>query len=239
VDVAAALVAAGLKEGPTSTDIVLAGQSIYFAPEARERLPRVAAFLQAQPWLGALFVRDDLTAACPGAMCQSAAHVYHRRSAEIIYSFAWDSAANPHGVPGTVCDGSNMAATHGAAAPYTLHNTLVAWGPAFKAEAESAVPCGIVDIAPTLLHLLGITPPPGMDGRILHEILHEGPPPASLAARREVRRMPCSAGGRTQETHYTYVAGHGYFDQAAIVPDGQMAGPSDSSDGIASDTMAD
>ena len=51
-------------------------------------------------------------------------------------------------------------------------------------HAVSDVPTGNVDIAPTLLHLLGLAPAPTMTGRVIAEGLHDGPAIASVGVER-------------------------------------------------------
>jgi predicted AlkP superfamily pyrophosphatase or phosphodiesterase len=66
------LVAAGLKASPDDKSIVCNCNSFYVAESARKRLDELIRFLAGEPWIGALFLRDDLMEACPGAMPQSA-----------------------------------------------------------------------------------------------------------------------------------------------------------------------
>jgi arylsulfatase A-like enzyme len=221
-DPTAELVAAGFKASPSSTDIVRVSNSLYLDQGARQRLPELVAFLAERSWVGALFIRDDLLPLVPEAMPQNAVMGNHRRSAEIMFSYAWTTESNGAGVPGTVASpGRSMAATHGASSPYALNNTLVAWGARIKPGIRSDAPCGIVDIAPTVLHLLGLTPPGHMDGRILAELLQGGPAPEALAVTRSSREavLRTPAGEATQVAHYSHVRGRTYLDQAAIKRD--------------------
>ncbi len=55
-----------------------------------------------------------------------------------------------------------------------MRNTLIARGPAFQRGARSDVPSGNIDVAPTVLRLLGIDDAGGMDGRVLLEGLADG-----------------------------------------------------------------
>jgi arylsulfatase A-like enzyme len=219
VDPEQKLIEAGLKASPDSCDIVRASNSLYLAGKARERLGDVVRFLLGEPWLGALFVRDDLLEACPEAMPQSAVFGAHRRSADVMFAFRWSPVENDYGVPGCVVSGSTRnVATHGSASPYDVNNCLVAWGKDIKKGVISAVPCGYVDVAPTVLHLLGIKPPPGMAGRVLHEILEGGPPPGAVAVSRETQENVCqtAAGPRRQVAQYSHAGGHRYLDQVAL-----------------------
>jgi hypothetical protein len=58
--------------------------------------------------------------------------------------------------------------------PFDIHNTLMAAGPDIREHATSAVPTSNVDIAPTLLRLLGMPVPPTMTGRVIEEALRSG-----------------------------------------------------------------
>jgi hypothetical protein len=55
---------------------------------------------------------------------------------------------------------------------------LVAAGPDIKKGLISDVPSGNIDLAPTILWLLGVEPLQPMDGRVLHEALIPSKAPA-------------------------------------------------------------
>ena len=126
-----------------------------------------------------------------------------------MYGYQWSAAPNGHGVPGSVVSSSRNAATHGSASPYDVNNCLVAWGKGIARGITSAVPCGVVDIAPTALHLMGIQPPDAMQGRVLRELLEGGPLPETVTVRRETREwdLPASSGTRRQAARYSEEAG--------------------------------
>lgn len=213
------LFTAGFKEAPGSGDIIRAPNSLYLVGQARDRLGDVVRFLLGEPWIGALFLRDDLLEECPEAMPQSAVFGAHRRSAEIMFSFQWSTAENDYGVPGCVVSSSTRnVATHGSASRYDINNCLIAWGKGIKKGVVSAVPCGYVDVAPTVLHLLGIGPPTDMDGRVLTEILEGGPLPEALAASHSTREsvFQTSAGPRYQVARYSSVDRVLYLDQVTL-----------------------
>ncbi len=218
IDVNTALVDAGLKGAPDTNDIVCASNSLYLNGNARDRLAEVVEFLQCQPWIGAVLLRDDLLHVAPGSMPQSAVFGYHPRSAEVMYANRWWDGANVYGAPGSIVQGSSMAATHGSASPYDINNTLIAWGPSFKESVVSSAPCGIVDIAPTVLHLLGLAAAPSMEGRVLQEILRDGPEPDNLPVTSSAREalLLTPDGLRRQTATYSAVAGHTYLDQIAL-----------------------
>ena len=61
-----------------------------------------------------------------------------------------------------------------------MNNVLFAWGPSFKQNIRLDTPSGNVDLAPTVLRILGITDGPPMDGRVLEEALASSPAPTTV-----------------------------------------------------------
>jgi len=76
-----------------------------------------------------------------------------------------------------------------------MRSTLIAAGPDFRRAFVDELPTGNVDIAPTLLWILGIQPPKPMDGRVLSEALSmDGPKvgtplTSELSATRKLERF--------------------------------------------------
>ncbi|MBC7237150.1 MAG: hypothetical protein H5T69_15015, partial [Chloroflexi bacterium] len=137
---------------------------------------------------------------------------------ELLFAFRWSDEANEKGIPGSVCNPSSLAGTHGSGSPYVLNNTLIAWGEGIKEGIVSEVPCGIVDVAPTALYLLGLRPPSSMDGRVLYELLRDGPDVAAVSVSRRVREAvyPLAEGGRRLRVRYSYVDGTEYLDEITL-----------------------
>jgi predicted AlkP superfamily phosphohydrolase/phosphomutase len=80
--------------------------------------------------------------------------------------------------PALIEDGFGISGEHRRA------GVLAARGPAVEEGADlGAVSPGVLDVAPTLLHLLGLPVPREMDGRVLDALFA----PGSEAATREVR----------------------------------------------------
>jgi arylsulfatase A-like enzyme len=103
-------------------------------------------------------------------------------------------------------------AGHGSSSPYDIHNTLIAAGPDFREHAVSDVPTGNVDIAPTLMHLLGLPPAPTMTGRIISEALRDGPPIATVAVDHVAETVKTPDGSYQLTAHISKAAGHTYLD---------------------------
>jgi hypothetical protein len=92
---------------------------------------------------------------------------------DVLVSMRWSDGKNDWGAPGllTVAEGKRGAGSHASLSRYDLHNTLVAQGPDFKRGFVDELPSGNVDVAPTVLAILGVTPPKPTDGRVLSEAL--------------------------------------------------------------------
>lgn len=158
----------GMAEG---TDIVVAPAG---APGMWFRDPGlmapVAAWLAQQDWAGPLLARDP--AALPGTMPLALLDAGHARSADLVLLFAGGEGPDAHGLPGTapfdaadVPEGGGM---HGGLHRRELATVLVAEGGPFRRGATVQAMADLSDIAPTVLHLLGVAQE-GMDGRALAE----------------------------------------------------------------------
>ncbi len=140
----------------------------------RTRETEIVAWLQDQDWCGQLFTRRPHS----GAFDLAHAGIDHDRSADIV--FITQSGIDPvpghppgwclHDLP-KIPDGGSL---HGGLTPFETNNMLVFSGSAFASDVTVTTPAGIVDVAPTLLHLLDIAPPSPMDGRVLHEAIGTG-----------------------------------------------------------------
>ena len=197
--------------------IVRASNSLFLDDVSRARIGDLAACLLDQPWISGVFVRDDLAELCPGVMLQSEVGGNHIRSAELMFSYRWSDEANAQGIPGSVMHPAPIVAIHGSSSPWTLNNTLVGWGAGLKADTVSAVPCGIVDIAPTILHLLGIPAPDALQGRVLEELLSDGIDPMHVEVdHTEKRSAIAGKSKRCQTARFSQALGHRYLDQVQI-----------------------
>src|SRR5437588_969923 len=95
---------------------------------------------------------------------------------DVVMSFRWYGDKNKFGVPGLIDADWNRKAgegTHATLSPYDIHNTLIAAGPDLRRGFDDDFPTGNVDLAPTILHLLGIVAAPQFQGRELAEAFSE------------------------------------------------------------------
>ena len=92
-----------------------------------------------------------------------------------------------------------------------MNNTLVARGPSFKRGAVIETPTGNVDVAPTILHLLGLPGGEAMDGRVLREALVDGPDPADI--RHDTQTHTSEQGSYRQHVIVSTVGDTSYVDE--------------------------
>ncbi len=186
--------------------------------KVRDRDPKLMAamvdWLSGQPWCGMIFTPDgDGVEGCiPGTMDHASVLMDHPRAPDILYIMRNDDAVFGDGVKGsTFYNGPYPAGggTHGGLHEKELHIVMAAQGSLFKAGRESRHPAGIIDIAPTILHGLGLQQPKGSDGRVLSEALadSDGDPPEAKTAIHTVERN-----GAVQRLKYTQVGSTTYLD---------------------------
>ncbi|MBZ5557131.1 MAG: alkaline phosphatase family protein [Acidobacteriia bacterium] len=203
-----------------SKDIVVAEGAIYLrSGKDSARVAAIVAALQKRPEVGAIFTRPapggGTEGVVPGTLSFDVAHWNHARSGEILVSSNWNSEKNDKGFPGKTTDGG--VAGHGASSAWDIHNTLIAAGPDFREHATSDVPTGNVDVAPTLLRLLGMRPAPTMTGRVIEEGLRTGPSPASVKVEHVNETVKTPDDSYELTAHVSVVAGKRYLDSTEVV----------------------
>jgi hypothetical protein len=219
------LIRAGLKRDSTSTDVVVVSEGeavyLYVAKHNDVKARALAAFFQAQPWTAAVFARGT---PMPGTFPLSMVHLDHsERAADLVVALTWRSDTNAYGVRGThavAVDGvggpiATGEAGHGGLSPYAIRSTMIAAGPAFGQARSVDTPVGNVDVAPTILAMLGLKTE-GTDGRVLREALVGGPAPTSLETRTDtmVTTTHTPQGVYRSALQVTTVDGEVYVDQA-------------------------
>lgn len=131
---------------------------------------RLAEFLQQSDFAGVLFSRSSLAGTFPLTQL----HLDTAHAPDLLMSFRWNDARNQSGVPGMIDSMTTLdvaAGTHGTLSKYDLHNICIAAGPDFRRGETDELPTSNLDLAPTILHLLGIKPTQPLDGRVLREAL--------------------------------------------------------------------
>ena len=102
------------------------------------------------------------------------AKIESEHAPDIVMAFRWNDSKNQFDVPGMIDADWQRAAgkgTHATFSRFDMHNMLIAAGPDFRRGYTDDMPSGNVDLAPTILRILGITSQQQMDGRILSEAM--------------------------------------------------------------------
>jgi hypothetical protein len=99
---------------------------------------------------------------------------------DVQFSCAWDDEPNERGVPGRTYVASPTGSTvtsHGSLCPRDMRNVLALAVPGGQRGLSVEAPASLVDVAPTVLRLLGLAAPAHMQGRVLEEALTGREPP--------------------------------------------------------------
>ena len=202
VDIEAEVREAGFPSGARPGGVVVApngGSALFYTYQSdRDVADRLASWLMAQPWCGALMA-SEAVAGIEGTVAASVAGMQGERTPELAMSFRWDSEVNKAGYAGHAYSTSlgPGQGQHGSMSRHECHNVLFARGPSFKQGLAIDNPSGNIDLAPTILSILGLSGGEGMDGRVLREALRDGPEPASVQWRTDTHDAQRTVEGGT------------------------------------------
>ena len=177
IDVEANLREAGFPPAgePGGVAVAANGGSVLFYASS-DTSHRLAGWLTAQPWCGAL-VASEAAGDILGTLPAGLIGLEGPRVPSIAMSFRWDSTSNAAGFAGHAPSTSlgPGRGQHGSMSPHETRNVFFARGPVFKQSTAVATPTGNVDLAPSILHLLDLPAREAMHGRVLRETLRGGP----------------------------------------------------------------
>jgi arylsulfatase A-like enzyme len=110
--------------------------------------------------------------------------------------------------------------THATLSRFDMHNTLIAAGPDLRHRYTDDLPSGNVDLAPTILRILGITAPQRLDGRVLSEAMVEKSPTLTPETKTIETTKDFLAGTWRQSLQISRVGSTIYLDKGngAFVP---------------------
>jgi phosphonoacetate hydrolase len=135
-----------------------------------DRRDAIARWLMERPEIGMVFTPSDdpVHGGLDGTFSHQLAGIDHPRAAELMYVLRSGLEPDPYGLPGLglitggVPVGGGM---HGGFNRHELNTVLILGGAAHRGESDmSFAPAGIIDIAPTILDLLGLEAPASMRG---------------------------------------------------------------------------
>jgi arylsulfatase A-like enzyme len=164
---------------PKPGDIMLAGNggSVLFYVTGHDATVtrRLVEFLQQSDFAGVIFTKESME----GTFDLRQATIQNDHAPDVVMAFRWNDSKNQFGIPGMIDADWQRAAgkgTHATLSRFDMHNTLIAVGPDFRQGEVDDLPTGNVDLAPTILRILGITPPQRLDGRIVSESMTNASP---------------------------------------------------------------
>jgi arylsulfatase A-like enzyme len=167
---------------PKTGDIMLAGNGgsvlFYVIGHDETVTRRLVEFLQQSDFAGVIFTRKPLQ----GTFLIEQAMIQNDQAPDVVMAFRWEDSKNQFGIPGMIDADWQRAAgkgTHATLSRFDMHNTLIAAGPDFRRGEADDLPSGNVDLAPTILRILGITSLRQLDGRILSEAMTDSDPAAA------------------------------------------------------------
>jgi arylsulfatase A-like enzyme len=205
------------KQQPKPGEVMMVGGGgtvlFYVVQHDRPALQRLVEFLQKSDFAGVIFTREPID----GTFRLGDAQINSAAAPDAVMAFRWIDQPNQYGVRGMIdADWQRSAGkgTHATLSAFDMHNTMVAAGPDFRQGWADDLPSGNVDVAPTILELLGIARPVGMDGRVLTEALARGAaaPEKAVPSQAEADRgFP--GGNWHQWLHTTSVGRTVYLDE--------------------------
>jgi arylsulfatase A-like enzyme len=161
-------------DNPEAGDVMvvgLGGTVMFYVVERQEPvIHRLVEFLQQSDFAGVVFSRLQIEGTFP---LDAVRYGGTNSGPDVMISMRWTADLNDHGFPGMFysMDGTKGKGSHASLSRFDMNNTLIAMGPDFKKGLLSEVPSGNIDVAPTVLWILGVKSPNPMDGRVLHEAL--------------------------------------------------------------------
>ena len=176
---------------------------------------RLINYLQQQAWVGVIFSQMPVEGTFPLAEARINSPV----APDVVVSLRWNSDKSATGTPGLQI--SDLASTntklgnHTSLSPYDMHNILVAGGPHLRRALVNTISSANVDVAPTILWLLGLKDAAlKMDGRVLSEALTvEVPAMRPMESQRLTAQRQIRGGTWTQYLQISEVNGVRYLDE--------------------------
>lgn len=192
--------------------------AIWVRDDDQRRKAALVEWLLEQPWCGVILTSggNGIEGGIPGTFDRSLLMTDHARAPQISYTMRSDDRENAYGMTGgSYHDGKKPdgGSVHGGLHPKELSSLLVVQGTCFRPSHACDHPAGIIDIAPTMLHLLDIPHPPGMQGRVLSEALIK---PNSESAQPERLEYCVGSSPRRQNIQISRVGSCFYLDGAKV-----------------------
>jgi len=204
-------------EDPEQGDVMVVGLggsvSLYVFGHDEPTIRRLVEFLQTTDFAGVIFTRIPVEGAFPLDQVRVGTS---NSVPDVVIAMRWSADKNEFGTPGLLISegGKKGKGSHGSLSRFEMHNTLVAAGPDFKSGLINELPTGNADLAPTILHILGVPQSTPMDGRVLEEALVSGNPSRAQPVTKTIEASREAALFRWhQYLKFTEYSGTIYFDE--------------------------
>ncbi|PYI91970.1 MAG: hypothetical protein DME97_12325 [Verrucomicrobia bacterium] len=173
---------------------------------------RLAEWLQHSDFAGVIFSREKFEGTFP----LETVRANTADAPDVLVALRWNKNSNRFGVPGQIITDSARGpgeGSHATLSAFDVHNTLIAAGPDFREHVATTLPSSNVDIAPTVLRILGIEPPQKLDGRVLMEGMEERAAKTEALTKtiQAIRKFP--SGEWQQYLRVSLVGETVYFDE--------------------------
>lgn len=158
---------------------------LYLRDQSTDLLEDVVRFFQSQDWCGTLFTRG---AKIEGTFAHDLVSIDHDRAPDLFFALKridGPDAGRPFAFCREAGDKTVSGSTHGGTHREELTTVHFAAGRAYRTNYVSDTFGGMIDVFPTVMHLLGVDRPDTMLGRPLLDMLVEGGMPIDHDARRE------------------------------------------------------
>lgn len=201
-------------EDPGLNIVVANGGGVWLRDPEPARIGEIVQWLQQQDWCGPVFTRDGLA----GTLTHSHLFIDHPRAADVALALRCDESPNEWDCAGLSLHDSKYptgCGCHGGLSVFEMHNFLALSGSQFKQALTLDMPAGNVDVMPTLLAVLGLEPPAGIDGRVLTEAL-SSTPESQVADAEETTHVSSNETGATTYLSTSRVGATPYINRAWV-----------------------
>lgn len=134
-----------------------------------KRVEKINQWLQEQSFIGTVFSKNKngVEGILPGTLSFNLIGVEHARQPDLYYTLSSTTQTDQYGFAGitTVATGGTVpvgGGMHGGLNPHELNSTLILCGAGKLDDVTRS--CGIIDIAPTILDIMGLKAPKTMQG---------------------------------------------------------------------------
>ncbi len=204
------------EQSPKAGQIMVVGNGgtilFYITEHDRAVAARLVEWLQHSDFAGVIFAREKFE----GTFRFESVRANTPDAPDVMVALRWNPRPNRFGIPGLIMTDATRGAgqgSHATLSEFDVHNTLVAAGPEFRRAMLNDLPSGNIDLAPTILHLLGLESPNRLDGRVLFEAMTgDSTPLRAVTETLEVtRKFP--SGQWRQHLRISRVGETIYFDE--------------------------